>query len=278
MAETLQNEIIKFMFRRKSNGELDAMACLQLWFGKSDDTDIEIEARFGALVAHALDGGYSDWDDSPRGCLAHMILVDQFTRNIYRHTIKSFVPGDNIARRIAYTPYNWLEVLRPEECIFVPCLVMTHQENLEDQKFGLDFYERLEPRLPSELHILREIFEEHHRIIYLCGAFPHRDHYYGRLTTSIGRSLMENPKLRFDLPLVCNNGVVSFGHDPQKLWQSTHRSFDFMDRIDALVKRTAQRRSTIAGSWLTPKEAKECHQLFRSVISCCFNMPRLLMS
>ncbi len=202
MDEALQIELIAFMFLRRPDGQLDALACLQLWFGKSDDTDIEINARFGTHVAHALDGGYSEWDQTPRGCLAHMILVDQFPRNIYRHTIKSFVPGDNIARRIAYTDHNWLEVLRPEECLFVPCLVMTHQENLADQKYGLEFYETLEPHLPTELHIFRTIFEEHHRVIYLCGSFPHRDHYYGRQTSSIGRSLMENPRLRFDLPLV----------------------------------------------------------------------------
>lgn len=174
MAEALQDELIEFMFRRCPDGQLDAIACLKLWFGKSDDTDIEIRTRFGTHVAHALNGGYSEWNQSARGCLAHMILVDQFPRNIYRHTVKSFVPGDNIARGIAYTGHNWLDLLRPEECIFVPCLIMTHQENLADQKFGLDFYKTLEPHLPPELHIFRTIFEEHHRIIYLCGTFPHR--------------------------------------------------------------------------------------------------------
>ena len=100
MDEVLQNELINFMFLHRPDGEHDAMACLQLWFGKSDDTDIEISARSGAHVAYALDGGYSEWDQTPRGCLAHMILVDQFPRNIYRQTVKSFVPGDNMARRM----------------------------------------------------------------------------------------------------------------------------------------------------------------------------------
>jgi hypothetical protein len=37
--EPLQRELIDYMFRRHANGQLDAMACLSLWFGKSHDTD-----------------------------------------------------------------------------------------------------------------------------------------------------------------------------------------------------------------------------------------------
>ena len=263
MADLLQSDLINFMFRRHPDGQLDVMQCLQLWFGKSNETDIEIEERFGVHVAAALNGAYSDWNITPRGCLAFMILVDQFPRNLYRNNVRSFA-GDSLARKIAYSDHQWLDVLKPEECLFMPCLVMTHQEDLADQRYGLNFYEKLEPLLRSELHIFRTIFEEHHRIIYLCGTFPHRDHYYpDRKTSEIGRKLMDNPKLRFDLPLVCKNGVVSFGHDPSKLWQVTQRSFDVIDRIDALVNHAARRRSTMTGSWLTPKESAEMKSMFR---------------
>jgi uncharacterized protein (DUF924 family) len=95
---------------------------------------------------------------------------------------------------------------------------MTHQEDLTDQKYRLEFYAKLEPLLPTGLHIFRTVLDEHHRIIYLCRTFPHRDRYYpDRKTSDMGRKLMDNPKLRFDLPLVCNDGIVSFGHDPSKL-------------------------------------------------------------
>ncbi len=263
MASSFQDKLIDFMFRRYADGQLDVMQCLHLWFGKSNETHIEIEELFGTHVTAALNGTYSEWNNTPRGCLAHMILVDQFPRNLYRNTVRSFA-GDGLARQIAYTDHQWLDVLKPEECLFVPCLVMTHQENLADQKYGLAFYERLETLLPSELHIFRTIFEEHHRIIYLCGTFPHRDHYYPeRKTSDVGRKLMDNPKLRFDLPLVCNNGIVSFGHDPSKLWRVTQRSFDAIDRINALVDRTARRRSTMQGPWLTPQESAEMKSMFR---------------
>lgn len=88
-----------------------------------------------------------------------------------------------------------MSVLKPEEHLFVPCLLMTDQENLADQKYGLEFYEKLEPFLQTELHIFLTIFEERHRIIYLCGTFPHRNHHYpDRKTSDLGRKLMDNPK------------------------------------------------------------------------------------
>jgi uncharacterized protein (DUF924 family) len=264
MAEALQDELIQFMFLRDTAGALDLLKCLGLWFGKSNDTDIEIKTRFGDHVSKALDGGYDNWMQSPRGCLALMILVDQFPRNIYRHTVHSF-DGDKKARTIVNAPHDWLRVLEPEECIFVPCLIMTHQENVNDQQWGVNFYGSLEPLLPTDLRsIFRTIFEEHHRIIRLCGTFPHRDHYYGRTTSDVGRMLMENPKVRFDLPLIAENGSMKFGHDPKKLWLATQRAFDALDRIEALADETARRGSVQPPEWLSDKEIAECQETFRA--------------
>ncbi|KAF2671020.1 EF-hand [Microthyrium microscopicum] len=262
MSEILQEELIQFMFLRNPVGTLDVMKCLGLWFGKSNETDIEIKTRFGDHVAKALSGGYDSWKATPRGCLALMILVDQFPRNIYRHTIQSFA-GDRMARKIV-DEHQWLEVLKPEECIFVPCLIMTHQENVEYQQWGVTFYNSLEPLLPSELHVFRTIFEEHLRIIKLCGTFPHRDHYYGRETCEVGRMLMENPKIRFDLPLIAEDGCVKFGHDPKKLWLATQRAFDALERIEALSEETDSQSPVQVPSWLSENEIAECHETFRA--------------
>jgi uncharacterized protein (DUF924 family)/Ca2+-binding EF-hand superfamily protein len=263
MAEPLQNELIEYMFLRHEDGRLDIAGCLKLWFGKKLETDIEIKNRFGEHVRAALQGGYDSWKTQPRGCLALMILVDQFPRNIYRHTVHSF-DGDRMAKSIVDEPHDWLATLAPEECLFVPCLIMTHQENASDQEWGVKFYNSLEPTLPSELHIFRTIFEEHYRIIKLCGTFPHRDHYYGRETSEVGRMLMENPKVRFDLPLIEENGVVKFGHDPKKLWLATQRAFDALDRIENLAADTPLRSVISPTSWLSASEITECHQTFRA--------------
>jgi uncharacterized protein (DUF924 family)/Ca2+-binding EF-hand superfamily protein len=264
MEVAFQNEIINFMFLRDAKGNLNVMDCLQLWFGKSNDTDIEIQDRFGSHVATALRGKLDHWRSTPRGCLALMILIDQFPRNIYRHKIRMFA-GDQISRDMAYSSgHDWLKVLKPEECLFVPCLIMTHQENLADQEYGLRFYASLEPLLPPSLHIFRTIFEEHHRIIKLCGTFPHRDHYYNRKTSVVGKSLMDNPTVRFDLPLCAgDDGKFYFGHDPAKLWLATQRAFDVVDRIDALINHSAQLRGPVSPNFMTPKRSAEFAEIFR---------------
>ena len=54
------------------------------WFIKDDAFDMTIRARFLKDVEAARNGELADWKDGPRGCLALILLLDQFTRNLYR--------------------------------------------------------------------------------------------------------------------------------------------------------------------------------------------------
>lgn len=250
------------MFLRRPDGSLDVMECLKLWFGKGTSTDISIRNRFGEHVENALKGRYAHWRWTPRGCLALMILLDQFPRNVYRHTVDMYA-GDEMARQIVDAGHDWLKELKPEECLFVPCLILTHQENVADQQACLRFWNKLEPLLPTELHVFRTIFEEHLRIVDLVGNFPHRDHYYGRTTSEVGKKLMDNPGIRFDLPLIAEGGQVRFGHDSKKLWTATQMTFNVVETLDTFVKHKVARRNTVVTDWLTPEKAAECREAFR---------------
>ena len=74
-------EILKFMF---PHSMVDSM---NLWFGKSPKTDDFIRDTFGKDVVDAYDGKYDHWVNNPIECLALIILLDQFPRNIYRHQV-----------------------------------------------------------------------------------------------------------------------------------------------------------------------------------------------
>ena len=67
---------------------------------KSEATDAEIRERYGAVVEAALAGDLQDWATRPRGALALIVLLDQFTRNIYRDTPRAFA-GDAQALALA---------------------------------------------------------------------------------------------------------------------------------------------------------------------------------
>lgn len=232
--QQLQQDLINYMFRCSETGALDAMACLQLWFGKSYDTDNEIRKRYGKWVSSAIAGKLDHWMETPRGCLALMILVEQFPRNLYRHTVHMY-DGDKKSMQIVAQRHDWQAELTPEECLFVPCLILTHQEDLDAHKQCVNYYERIEPHLQSEFRIFRTLFEEHLKIINICGVFPHRDHYYRRETSEAGRMLTEDSTLRFDLPLVAENGGVQFGTDSNRRGQATSHAFDVLDRLDSLA-------------------------------------------
>jgi uncharacterized protein (DUF924 family) len=162
-SQHLQQELIDYMFRRDETGKLDAEACLKLWFGKSHDTDNEIRKRYGSLVEQAIAGELDHWLETPYGCLALMILSDQFPRNIYRHTVQMYA-GDKKAMEIVTRGHDWRAELTPEECLFVPCLVLTHQESLEAQEQCVAYYEQIEPDLMPEFRSFRTIFEAHLKI------------------------------------------------------------------------------------------------------------------
>jgi len=261
--EQLQQDLTNFMFLRNAAGDLDAMACLSLWFGKSHDTDNEIRKRYGELVKQAIAGQLDHWMETPRGCLALMILVDQFPRNLYRHTVHMY-DGDQKAMELVDQGYNWQAELTTEECLFMPCLILTHQENLDAQKYCVAYYDTIEPQLQSEFQIFRTIFEEHLKIINICGVFPHRDHYYGRETSPAGRMLMEDSILRFDLPLVAENGSVRFGTDSNRLWQATAHTFDVLDRLDSLATQRQADGTTAANiDWMNDEKIASCKDTFR---------------
>ncbi len=81
-------------------GDPDYGKTRPLWFTKSDATDQLIRDRFGNTVEAALSGKIDDWGLTPRGTLASIIVLDQFTRNIFRDSPRSFA-GDGQALRLA---------------------------------------------------------------------------------------------------------------------------------------------------------------------------------
>ena len=70
------------------------------WFAKDEGFDAEIARRFRPLVDAAARGGLSDWEDSPEGVYALLILLDQFPRNLNRGSSHAFA-ADPLAREVA---------------------------------------------------------------------------------------------------------------------------------------------------------------------------------
>ena len=90
MAIENQQSILKYWFGSKIDDLEVARDRTALWWSKNDSTDEEIRERFLETLETAASGELDSWKETPEGLLALIILMDQFSRNIFRGTAQSF--------------------------------------------------------------------------------------------------------------------------------------------------------------------------------------------
>ncbi len=156
------------------------------WFSKSDAIDARIRRRFGSLHERIVsDAGYGV--DTPRPLLAAVIVVDQFSRNMFRGTPRAFA-ADPIGRRLARQAIDrGFDVsMTPAERLFL-YLPFEHSEDRGDQALAV----RLIGQLGNEEWTRYAL--AHQSIIDRFGRFPHRNAVLGRTSTPEELALLEDP-------------------------------------------------------------------------------------
>ena len=175
----MQDEILDFWFGPRGSAEHGSTR--ELWFRKDAAVDRSIRERFGGAVEAALEGAFVDWD-SPRGVLARVILLDQFTRNIYRETPRAFA-GDGIALAIAGAAVAKRDdqPLIPVERWFL-YMPFVHAEESGAQQTSLELF----ARLADETGLSEPLVwaERHAAVIRRFGRYPHRNAILGRESTA----------------------------------------------------------------------------------------------
>ncbi len=144
------------------------------WFEKNPAFDETIRSRFLPLYERAIEGQLGDWRSEPKHCLALVILLDQFPRNMFRGTARVFA-ADPLALDAARTIMDrgWDKALSPDERMFA-YLPFEHSEALADQERSLKLFEG---------HANFEWARRHWEIIRRFGRFPHRNAALGRAST-----------------------------------------------------------------------------------------------
>ena len=148
------------------------------WFRRDPAFDDKVCKRFGALHAAACAGKLENWRETPRGALALIILLDQFSRNIHRDQPEAFTHDPRaveVAEEAIKRKFD-LE-LEPRERVFVYMPLM-HSEDLRTQERCVSLFKE---RLPGSDNIRHA--EEHCEIIRQFGRFPHRNKTLGRVST-----------------------------------------------------------------------------------------------
>lgn len=181
--------IIEYWFGADANNVVEGRD--SLWFGGADDIDQQVKNKFSALVADAKQQKLDAWLTTAKGSLALILLLDQFTRNIYRSSPEAFV-SDHLARTICYEglEQGFDQVLSESERVFY-YLPLEHSESLTDQALSVKLYKRLASSVDviynGRYNTLFAFYVEyailHHEIIAAYQRFPHRNALLGRAST-----------------------------------------------------------------------------------------------
>lgn len=158
-----------------------------LWFRGDAQVDAHIKAQFGALVDEAVAGGLGQWEDQPQTRLALILLLDQFTRNVYRGQARAFA-GDARAQALTQRTLDAGEdALLPRAGRLFVYMPLMHAETLAQQDACVACFERLHAGAPDGT---REILAEnlryavlHRDIVARFGRYPHRNAVLGRQST-----------------------------------------------------------------------------------------------
>lgn len=172
-----------------------------LWWKKNPRVDAEIRQRFEATLEAELRDELESWGDDPRGLLARILLCDQFPRNMYRDTAKSFA-FDARARQLAHATLDrgLDKRLRAVERVFI-YLPFEHSETRQDQELSVQLFTSLlgevTPALKPPFQNFLDFAHKHKAIIDRFGRFPHRNAILGRVSTTEELEFLKGPGSSF---------------------------------------------------------------------------------
>ncbi|MCK9538985.1 DUF924 family protein [Dokdonella sp.] len=171
------------------------------WFRGGAQVDAAIRDRFADTHAAAVAGKLDDWLPAPRGRLALVLLIDQFSRNLFRDDPRAF---EHDALALAWCRQALASgadrALRPIERVFL-YLPLEHSEELADQERAVALFTALRDAVDAGV---RERFEgfldyavRHRDIVARFGRFPHRNAILGRPSTAAELEFLKQPGASF---------------------------------------------------------------------------------
>lgn len=195
------DSILNFWFGDLSGADAVPPERFRLWFAGEEETDRLVRDRFEADLSRAMDGEYDHWPETPRGALALIILLDQFSRHIHRDTPGAYACDpkalDICRAALAHDQDRSLSIV--ERAFFY--LPLEHSEDSDMQELSVRLFRRLLEESPEGMKKMCESFldyaERHRVIIKRFGRFPHRNAALGRQTTTEERAFLQEPGSSF---------------------------------------------------------------------------------
>lgn len=169
---------------------------LQFWFHETKPAqwwqtdaafDTQVQQRFGTLLNQAAHGELYAWRSTARGRLAEIIVLDQFSRNIYRHAPQAFAQdGTALVLAQEAVAAGVLTQLAPVERAFL-LLPYMHSESAVIHVQAERLYREFAPAENYDFEL------KHKAIIDRFGRYPHRNAVLGRVSTPEEIEFLKQP-------------------------------------------------------------------------------------
>jgi uncharacterized protein (DUF924 family) len=172
-------EVLDFWFGREDEPGYGEFR--EAWFRKDAEFDAEVTARFADLYEEADAGDLDGWREDARSCLALVIVLDQFPRNMFRGDGRTHAADAKALQTSKYAVEHALDRELPAFQRMFLYMPFMHSENVEDQRRSVELFARLadEPGAPD----VTSYAVGHREIVERFGRFPHRNEILGRRTT-----------------------------------------------------------------------------------------------
>ena len=184
------DDVLDFWFGRE--GKPGYGDFREAWFTKDPEFDGQVRERFEALHEAAASGELDGWMEEARTCLALVILLDQFPRNMFRGDPRSYATDHKAQLAAEHAVDGALDRELPAFQRMFFYMPFMHSENLEHQRRSVELFRALGGASNSSDYAVR-----HMEIIERFGRFPHRNEVLGRRTTPEEEEFLTQPGSSF---------------------------------------------------------------------------------
>lgn len=183
--QALVSGVLSFWFGEPGDADFDDRG--QWWFKADAELDAEIGRKFMDAYRQAAAGGLDRLRETPDGCLALIVLLDQFSRNLFRGSAEAFA-ADAKARELAgYAISRGYDRDFSRNRKLFTYLPFEHSEDLADQERAVELIAALDDEHLNGYAV------QHRDIIAEFGRFPHRNAVLGRESTAAELKFLEDP-------------------------------------------------------------------------------------
>lgn len=173
----------------------------KVWWKKNPVIDNYITVEFADIYQQCCQATLAHWRNTPLGSLCLVIILDQFSRHIFRDNIQAYAQ-DKIAQQLSYDCINnqFDKSLRPiaRSVLYLP---LEHSEDLKLQNLSVKYFKQLRETAKSEDYkVFNNYYQQairHQQVIEQFGRFPHRNKILNRTSSAAELAFLKQPGSRF---------------------------------------------------------------------------------